>query len=144
MLLEDKNTKLIDGIRKAVETFGSDYKYKIDQHLSIRNCIYFEIDTEEPSCLIGHGIASVGYTIDSKFEPIERLKTDLADDQYNIRHCNAYAARHILTYLGFDSNVVNACNAGQTVQDAGDTWGEALQAIHDSLVDSGVADQYWR
>jgi hypothetical protein len=137
MLVEDGNTQLIDGIRKAVADKGADYIYKAGVPKGEKRCVYFDLATKCPSCLIGHGLSNMGYTPDSEF-------VSTHGDTYCLVNFNSYGAAGLLQRMGFDSNVIMACTQGQSSQDKGDTWGEALEIIHESLIDQGVADKYWR
>lgn len=138
MLVEDKNTHLIDGIRNAVKARGADYIYQRGVPEKYKICIYFNLESNEPSCLIGHGLAHLGYTPDSEIE------NQYGESNMILSYFNDQIAPTLLESLNFNRAIIKACRIGQNCQDKGDTWGEALEAIHESLVDSKVASKYWR
>lgn len=136
MLVEDKNTELIDAIRAAVEEKGRDYVYRTPDQL----CVYFSSE-KEPSCLIGDGLHRVGYTLST-------LRKEYDDSavprKIKGEDCNRKVCNIVLHQLGYDRDIALACRTGQVIQDNNATWGEALDAIQDVLIDQKVVDKYWR
>lgn len=104
-----------DALVKAVEAKGADYVYGrvgrdgIPYH---QECLY-RYDGQ-PSCLFGHAFDILGVPYSKHWENV--------------------MVGNLLPRLGVgDVLLVEACQAAQSVQDIGGTWGEALSAFLDTI-----------
>lgn len=117
-MLSEKDIAFVKAVRQAVKDKGRDFNYYKGKHTV--DCQYFENDGS-PSCLIGYGLAGVGYT-----------KNDLENMNPNGR-ANYEVCSKIMPILGFHPGVVKAARYSQISQDQGDNWGKAIDEFETSL-----------
>lgn len=131
MVVEDKNTHLIDAIRKAVE----EQPKFVYQDLT---CKYF-VDGVG-SCLIGRGLEALGYKLEDLVGNCD--PEDLPSLMENV---NRSPAHELFARLdGFNPRVVRAIRIAQYHQDIRRPWNVCLDALKMSLHQDGIADKYWR
>lgn len=117
-------------MREAVEDAGADYVYR--QHHS--ECLY--VVGGEPACLIGHVLIKAGVGV-------EEFPTREGDDPLGLlgfREGQKGRAREREQLSGIAANesVARALTAAQEMQDAGATWGSALEEFEQDLAESAV------
>ena len=104
-------------LQEIVTTKGADYVYPGSFY---ENCIYWDRDAQEPSCLVGHDfwIADLIRTEDD-FQLIENETSNMA--------C---AALKRWGRAEFTDDAQDLLYAAQNRQDAGWTWGRSLEFAH--------------
>lgn len=102
----------LDGLEKAVEKRGADFNYVN----TYGYCVYSEIATGEPRCLVGQVLSDLG--VDMEFfqfqQRNEQVITTIVGDLLDNEVC------------GIDSKALDILRAAQRAQDEGETWGTAL------------------
>ena len=121
--LTELDQRFIDAITEAVKTKGEDYTYPEEEMSPMSRgeglstaptCRYVTTDGR-PSCIIGHALWNMGITVPPQLEGKDagevlcRLLPDLSE------------------------GVVYAASEAQDMQDAHETWGEALKAFTTTL-----------
>lgn len=95
----------LDLLERAVQEKGEGHTYNQERHAG--NCYYFEPDSREPGCIVGHVLSYVGFT---------------AEDAANLEIENKAVRRFDFPAPG----IAAVLGAAQHSQDDGHTWGEAL------------------
>lgn len=119
--LSELDQRFIDAITEAVKTKGEDYTYP-EEEMSPGDegfptapmCRYVTTDGR-PSCIIGHALWNMGITVPPQLEGKNAGE----------------ALFHLLP--GLSVGVVHAASEAQDMQDAHETWGEALKAFTTTL-----------
>ena len=99
-------------LKEIVHAKGERYVYEkaVDGR-----CVYYDPDTEQPSCLVGHFVYKEGLL---SFDDIAPYEDDNAESMtQQLEHDQ-------IAY--FDSRSVQLLNIAQELQDQGRPWGEAL------------------
>ena len=103
------------GLEKAVRLKGRSYKYEppvVDDADGLTMCMYFETDSGQPSCIVGHVLADHGVTLES-------LGPANADETVG-----SLVASDV---LALDARTEALLVRAQQEQDNGTSWGEALR-----------------
>lgn len=118
----------LDLVRQVVEKAGPNYTYEAPKGLG---CSYLQPISRKPSCLIGQALVKAGVPVgtlewlDRNVGSIYNLPTRGGGDA-------ALPGGTVLTQGALD-----VFSGAQTVQDKGDTWGDALEAAKRATWGSG-------
>lgn len=116
MKIEELTPEIVTPIiRQIVAEYGEDYVYKAEERareFPNLGCVYREFG--EPSCLVGHVLDRAGVPYDKYWDlDGDSASTLLKDSPHE------------------DLRI--ALDAAQTVQDVGQTWGEALKVYEEKV-----------
>lgn len=127
--------KAREALVKVIEANGFDYIYAAPEDMD-GNCMY-NVDGK-PSCLVGHAI----HNIDPE------LFDDLSTEEANRilpagTHESAGKSTSIrsMDNINIDYTARQALQAAQSAQDAGDSWGVALNYFDRTVAEFGTAKQ---
>jgi len=120
---------VLASLERAVEKKGADYVYtlpngtragEVDPDTNIlAGCLY--VHGNEPGCIVGHVLHDWGVSLDQ----LRSYEQDTAETV--IQHLMASKDIVVDQY----DPVVEVLRTVQTYQDNGETWGEAVQRVHD-------------
>lgn len=132
-------------LKEQVQKRGSDYVYTpvtvLDDegYVEQESCVYFNPEDGAPSCIVGYVVADLGLTLDTLVE--------IATERYNkatSQYLNNGAIADTLTGalmeterldLYFTPSAERLLRRAQANQDAGHSWGWAVQRALDSVTD---------
>lgn len=100
-------------IRELVSEFGADYVYKKEEREADEEVICSYQENGKPSCIVGHVLDRAGVEYNPGWE--DTLAWD------------------ILEPGGASETIYAALTCAQGIQDAGKTWGEALNAYEQQV-----------
>jgi hypothetical protein len=103
--------RAVELLERAVQEKGADYAMPKDEDGDVVGCVYFDEETKEPSCLVGHALAYDGFTYEDLGVNNGRGITYVGDELYSRI---AQRTRRLLSHAQDD-------------QDNGATWGSALE-----------------
>lgn len=130
-------------LKEQVQKRGSDYVYTpvtvLDDegYVEDESCMYFNPEDGSPSCIVGHVVADLGLTLDTLVE--------VATERYSgasAQYLNNGAIADTLTGalmeterldLYFTPSAEKLLRRAQSNQDAGHSWGWAVQRALDSV-----------
>jgi hypothetical protein len=105
--------RAVELLERAVQEKGADYAMPKDEDGDVVGCVYFDEETKEPSCLVGHALAYDGFT----YEDLDHYNSNGRGITYVGPELYDRLAKRTLRLL------VNA----QDQQDNGGSWGYALE-----------------
>lgn len=105
-------------LRKVVEDKGAGW---VDPNSADGTaCQYVDIDTNTPSCIVGHVMVAAG---------LGAAELDYEDDVFGLAQQLRFKGTADLS-----GNAISVLMAAQSRQDHGDNWGEALEEAEDWAV----------
>lgn len=108
-------------LNAAIAEKGEDYKYPKNPSV-FGGCVYFDPDTRQPSCIIGHVLAYLGLTA-------EDMEIDSPLPDIDSRNALAFASLVEEGDIQVDSPRTEALlQVAQEQQDQGSSWGDAVAA----------------
>jgi hypothetical protein len=111
-MIEYTYEDVVQVLKNIVHARGEDYVYeKVNG-----NCVYFDTENQQPSCLVGHFMYETGIlTLEEDFADYEEEDADNLVYQLD---------RRGIAY--FDERSQNLLSWVQFKQDMGNTWGDSL------------------
>lgn len=133
MTIEISAARALELLKAEVDAEGADFVYKADERadpLKSPKCVYVENGC--PSCLVGRALHRAGV-------PLEIL-AKLDDVQYD-KGVGISDAEFDDDSVVLEDDARGILATAQTMQDAGATWGEALEAASHALDDEFEDDE---
>ena len=108
-------------LNAAIAEKGEDYKYPKNPSV-FGGCVYFDPDTRQPSCIIGHVLAHLGVTA-------EDMEIDSPLPGIGSRNVSTFTALVRAKNIRVDSPRTEALlQVAQEERDQGSSWGDAVAA----------------